>query len=78
MVDIANESTPVIEDLAKVSMGSTAINSIRIGGSGTAKYARAKPIVGRTATPFKPADAIPVNTPKIKIWISTKGLKLTS
>ena len=78
MVDIAKESTPVIEDLAKVNMGSTAINSIRIGGSGTAKNARAKPIVGRTATPFKPADAKPVKTPKTKICISTNGLKLTS
>ena len=56
-VDMANDNTPVIEDLARVKMGSTAISSIRIGGRGTAKYARAKPIVGSTATPFKPADA---------------------
>ena len=67
MVEIAKESTPVIEDLARVSIGSTAISNIRIGGSGTAKYARATPIVGRTATPFKPADAIPVKTPNTKI-----------
>ena len=36
-VVIAKERTPVIEDLARVSIGSTAISRIRIGGSGTEK-----------------------------------------
>ena len=65
-MEIAKERTPVIAALAKVSIGSIAIKRIKIGGRGTLKYAKAKPIVGRTATPFRPAAEIPVNIPKIR------------
>ena len=70
MVHIAMDNTAVVAALGSVSIGSTANNRTRTGGIGKAKAVKAKPIVGTTDTPVKPAADIPVTIPNISASIS--------
>ena len=63
---IAIDSTAVVAALGNVRIGSTASSRTSTGGIGNAKAVKAKPMVGTTETPVKPAADIPVTIPSTK------------
>ena len=78
MVHIAIDNTAVVAALGKVSIGSTANNKTRTGGTGKARAVNARAIVGTTETPVRPAADIPVTMPKTSTSKSLYGVKDTS